>query len=329
MSFLKSLIGKTQPPAQPPGPAPRIDPLFGDAEARSARAALDAGRWPEVEALLARTEDPNRRAWLVDVFAQVDGRPAWCDDWVDRTPGKPFGLLMRGGHSIQWAWEARGSGQAGSVTDEGWRLFAERLRAAQEDFVRAGDLDPSDAVSWGFRIVCATGLGEDEIVRTTLFEEARKRFPFLRIAHDRTLMGLLEKWGGSHAASFDFARRTCRTAPPGSPVHAILPWAHVERWLYYFAFDDDSDGAQAYFPSKVVQDELRAVHDLRFPAGVPRDPYQMQDRNTFAFCFWLAGDRARAAAEFRKLGPYAAELPWGFLEGGTLAAFTRARAACA
>ena len=81
-------------------------------------------------------------------------------------------------------------------------------------------------------------------------------------------------------------------------------------------------------PSRPVLDELLALHPRRFPPGSRRDRYSLGDRNSFAFCFWLAGDRARAAEEFHRIGPYMSELPWGFLRGGSLAGFTRAREAC-
>ena len=326
--MLGGFFKKPEPPAPPPLPTPRLDSFAGDPELREAKASLLSGQWQVAERLLESTADPNRRANRISVLAEAKGRPPCYDEWVDRTPGRPLGLLVRGAHSIQWAWEARGEGNASTVSKEGWRLFYERLHSASEDLVRAGELDPADAISWGFRIVCATGLGDDQIVRTTVFEQARRRYPELRMAYDTTLMGLLKKWGGSHEAAFDFARSASRSAKPGSPLHTLVADAHIERWLYFTAFEEDSDAGFAYMASDAVRQELRKVHTLRFPPGGPKDSHTIGDRNTFAFAFYVSDEWALALEEFRKIGPNATEAPWYFLSGGSLAAFTRARTNC-
>jgi hypothetical protein len=45
---------------------------------------------------------------------------------------------------IQYAWDARGHGTADQVTQEGWRLFKERLDIAQKALEHAWSLDPQD-----------------------------------------------------------------------------------------------------------------------------------------------------------------------------------------
>src|SRR5262245_43970923 len=102
---------------------------------------LKAGKWDEVEKELGRIaargrgegtfEDP-----LEDVLDELVAIPtialhakAWCEARKDSALAR----LVRGTHYMHWAWEARGSGWANSVSEDGWKLFRERLGLAKKD----------------------------------------------------------------------------------------------------------------------------------------------------------------------------------------------------
>src|SRR6185437_9781417 len=59
-------------------------------------------------------------------------------------PNDPGPLYVKGEVCVQWAWQARGSGVAATVTDKGWKLMAERLTEAEATLERAYELDPKD-----------------------------------------------------------------------------------------------------------------------------------------------------------------------------------------
>lgn len=78
------------------------------------------------------------------------------------------------------------------------------------------------------RLITGRGLGLPADEWWYRFEQCRLIRPTLYPAHVHMLQALTPKWYGSDGLMFDFARRTFHDAPPGDPVLAVLPLAHVE-----------------------------------------------------------------------------------------------------
>lgn len=53
------------------------------------------------------------------------------DEWNEAVPGSAAASIAAADFQISYAWHARGNGYANEVTDEGWRLFAERTAKAR------------------------------------------------------------------------------------------------------------------------------------------------------------------------------------------------------
>src|SRR5262249_32127672 len=125
----------------------------------------------------ARAETQRVCQGLLQVCRALDG---------DRQPGfrKIDGLLekgrapealrlwVRGVFYTDYAWDARGSGFAEEVTDEGRRLLKERLRAAEAALTKAWQLDPSTARVAAAMITVAMGLGFPRADMETWFRRA-------------------------------------------------------------------------------------------------------------------------------------------------------------
>ncbi len=60
------------------------------------------------------------------------------ENWPDSAQAN----ALKGKFYIKYAWLARGSGWADTVTDEGWKLFRERLDESDKAFQKAWELDP-------------------------------------------------------------------------------------------------------------------------------------------------------------------------------------------
>ncbi|MBI3723213.1 hypothetical protein HY251_04555 [bacterium] len=299
----------------PPPKAVRIDPAFYDPEARDLRAALQQGAWRPVQTFLEKTRDWDTRGFYVDALATLKGRPPVFDTWVTAAKDSSLALLLRGRNSIAWAWEARGSGQAKTVTDPGWKLFYERLKGADEDLVRAAELDPQDPTPLAYRLITARGLDEDREEVEARFGAAKERDPENRIAHEHMHVALCEKWGGSHDDMFEFARSMSKAAREGSPVHVLLAKAHIERWFYRWAFDEDKTHMN-YWQDRTVQTEIRAAFDHSVGSARYRTAKtSLFDWNYFAFCFSLMNDHERARRMFDLIGERATDWPWGAFAG--------------
>jgi hypothetical protein len=259
------------------------------------------GRWDE-------------RGMTVEVVSEAMNRAA-LDTWCASQPNAPEPFLLRGRHGIFWAWEARGSGAASSVSKEGWRLFEERLGIAQQDLERVTQMDPADPTPWAFLVTIARArdLGRDAAQR--YLDEAVRRDPESFFANNNMLSFLAAKWHGSHEEQLAFARGVAAGARPGSDLIALVIRAHVEIWAYKLHFDGDKAAADAYVRSEANRAECASAYQasLVAPGHVPRAS-TIYLLNEAAFWFWRAGDRARAAPAFMRIGSYAyTEYPWRYL----------------
>lgn len=325
MGLLDRLRGVGQAP--PSGPPPALDVCLGDPRARHLRGLLERGDWRPVATALERL-DRREQEFYVQVLTDWRGFPPWIDEWWQATAGtSPLAWLVRGRHAIYWAWEARSSRRASQVGEDAARLFFDRLQLAETDLWQATELDPLDAAPWAFLVISARGLQHERAEEERRFEEAQKRNPESHVAHSMMLVALCEKWGGSHAAMFAFAREASAKAPEGSGLHALVAQAHVERWLY-FLMEEDRDGAAAHFSDPGVRAEVAEAWARSFGSPACRaGRFAQAQRSQFAVCFFLADERALLREALSALGPVVVESPWGFLDD-PVKAFRRARAAC-
>jgi hypothetical protein len=299
--------------------AATVDPARGNARAFKLRAQLAQGEWADTHAFLDSARDPATRAFFVSVLADWPGRPEWLDAWCAARPGSAAPWLVRGVHTIGWAWEARGAGLASTVEGHAWPTFVGRLQAAVQDLAHAAQIDPRDPTPWVWRISAAIGLGEDLDMRRALFEEARRRDPHNYAAHVRMLTGLTKKWGGSHDAMFAFVRASTENAPAGSPLHSLLALAHLERCIAY-SIERHAKAVAVYFRTRAVRADIEAAwaNSIGSPRHVPALD-DVERHNLYGFLFWQALDPRKAARALKAAGGVVTESPWQHLgEPGTV-----------
>ncbi len=147
-----------RPAAGATAPGPTILPARGDQRALAFKAQLARGQWQEVHDFLEATTEWELRNFYVTELSQVSGRPQWLDEWVAARPGSALPLLMRGSHSKNWAWEARGNGRASTVKEDAWPTFHARLVAADKDLAEAAARDERDPTAWAQSMIVARGL---------------------------------------------------------------------------------------------------------------------------------------------------------------------------
>lgn len=309
-------------------PEPVLDPFDGHEELRREVGRLQAGDWRGAAALLARTRGGDERTFVAGHFAEVDGWPDWIDEWHAADSRRPEPWLVRGILRIGWAWAVRGSGRAADVPEEAWPVFHQRLREAEADLQEAGRLDEADATPWGYLLLTARGLDLQPGEIRERFAEARRREPQGWLAPMMAVQSLGQKWSGTHEEMFAFAREAADASPDGSPVHAVVPLAHFERWLYFSMENPPAPKAQArYYEAAAVQDELRRAW-ARGPGSPAFRPgrFAATQRALFAFGFAQGDDRERARAVFEQLGTKVTETPWSHL-GDPVEIFRQTRAA--
>ena len=300
-----------------------LDPTAGDRRLKTLRGELRTGQWLEVKRHLDSLSDPDERTRLIEVLAEGPGELPLAG-WVAAEPESSLPLLLRARNRIYWAWEARGSGTADTVSASGANAFLDRLELAEDDLEAAAALDPKDPTPHAFGLITARGLGIPLAEARARFARAQGARPDHLLAHQALLVRLCEKWGGSHEAMFAHAREATAQAGPGSRLHALIPMAHAERWLFGYAFDEDESFAR-YFERPEVIEEIEAAHEACFARG--RKQARLVDlelRNHFAFALWLGKRGGKARRELQEIGTHFTQLPWGFLDAPDRA-FARAR----
>ena len=82
----------------------------------------------------------------------------YVEEWSKELPESLTAHHLLGDALVQWAWDARGGGWASEVTEEGWKLFEERLRRAVPHLERAAS-EGKDPYALAELIQAGMGLG--------------------------------------------------------------------------------------------------------------------------------------------------------------------------
>ncbi|MEU4618386.1 DUF4034 domain-containing protein [Actinoplanes sp. NPDC023801] len=299
---------------------PVIDPTHGDPRARALMNALAVQDRNTVRACLADVHDPDARAFLISLAADVPGVQDWIPRWVEEEPDSTLPLLLRGCHAVWWAWEARGAAYAKHTSQEQFDEFFRRLRLAENCLDEVTRRTPEDTTAWAFLTASARGrqIGPEEAAAR--FDAVVKYAPEHVMAHEQRLQYLCAKWSGSHEEMFAFARESASKATPGSQVHNIVAAAHIEYWLRLPSGED-----QEHMRHPQVRQELIAAANqsvlhpsFRFVPGWP------SRANTFAMALHMSGEFGWAARVFDVVGDHVTDWPWSY-RGNAAKRFVSAR----
>jgi len=130
--------------------------------------------------------------------------------WSENDPSYR-GHLMRGDSYVHWAWLARGSGFAGTVTDAGWEQFSERLQKAREELDAAIAINPEGWEAHTKMLVVAKGMGFSRDEAERYLTDATRIFPGNRQAYAHMCEYLLRRWHGTSAELLAFGERCLAT----------------------------------------------------------------------------------------------------------------------
>jgi hypothetical protein len=289
-----------------------VDPYAGDPVARTVEEAAGRGEWQTIRDVLTGTADPDQRHWYLNFCSGPGPEPEYLERWIAAEPSATLPLLIRGSHAIDWAWEARGSGYANTVSDDGRRAFLKRLKLAENCLDEVSDRDPDDASSRALLVTCAMGrgLGYEEGERR--FKETIARHRWHRAAHHTMLQISCDKWYGSHQQMHAFAEQTVTEMPAGSSLGELVPSAHLEHYLRVSGAEE-----KAYLADPGVLASLHraAEKSVRHPARDRSRPQWQSTDAAFALMFQLCGDDRAAAAHFDVLGDVLTEHPWYYFRG--------------
>lgn len=255
-------------------------------------AAKDAGDFTDdagAALLLAIIEDSNDEVRplinrFVNRLGDGKGLPAWAT------------ATLIGRTHIWLAWRHRGNGFANTVTEDGWKGFADELVAARSALEQAQRLGPG---RWEPAILLLTVLmgegGEDAAGRLDAqLVEVQKRCPDHLEASHRLMMALRPRWHGDAQTMLKHGLAWLRS----DDYTGFLPWMGLAA---IDTLDDDLDGSGvAYRQPGVTAAVERAAAGYLASAQAPLSAERIHG-SAFRAEF-LGGDYATALVHWNALG---------------------------
>lgn len=185
--------------------------------------------------------------------------------------------FIKATYYIQYAWQGRGHGTANQVTQEGWRLFHERLGIAEKALNRAWSLDPQDPQipTLMISIVLGQNTGRPEMEKW--FARAMKADPNNYQACRDKLHFLLPEWNGSRDDMLEFGRECVASTNWGGQVPLILVDAHIDIDREF-----SGDERHAYWSLPDVWPDIKAGYE-KFAALNPDETHFRYPYAWYAF----------------------------------------------
>jgi hypothetical protein len=127
---------------------------------------------------------------------------------------------------VDYAWNARGSGWADTVADEGWRLFDQRLKRAMQVLDDAKGIKELCPIYWSVRMRAALGLQTSKAEFDELFRKATNATPDYHAFYLRRAIFLLPRWNGDPGEwEADLEKSADRIAgDKGDMLYAQVVW---------------------------------------------------------------------------------------------------------
>lgn len=134
---------------------------------------------------------------------------AHLEHWIKAKPQSVTAAVAYAGSLTRWAWQARGTGQAETVTLDGWMTFGARLSMAKNalDAVPgAATRTVRDPQWYAAYMTVALGLDWKNDQMKTLFEQASAAYPNYFYLYKQYAKYLLPKWEGKPGDAAFFAK---------------------------------------------------------------------------------------------------------------------------
>lgn len=139
---------------------------------------------------------------------------------------------LAGSTFIQWAWDARGSGLAHTVTDEGFALYHQRLRTAALKLEAAWQAEPTWATPATEMLTISRGLSYDREQMELWFRRAMDANPDNYIACMNKKEWLDPRWHGDAAERGAFLIQCAQAQNYFGMLHLVLE-VPQQMWLRF------------------------------------------------------------------------------------------------
>jgi hypothetical protein len=246
---------------------------FGDAE-RALETIRALGR--------DRQSDETRLSAVVGQLGKMASLRPLLDKWCASAPRSWAARVVRGDSCVESAWEARGTGWAQSVQQEGWKLFRERLAQAKDDLEVASHVDARDSYAPSRLVTVARGLDLSEDAIEQYVSQAVAADPRCFNVYLTRVWSLKPRWGGTNELMFAFARKAAQDHPDDPAIAMAIVAAHEDFAEYTIGqMGKARDKARAYLEGEDVKKEIDDILD-RVLAKYPKAGWACSRRANLA-----------------------------------------------
>ena len=190
------------------------------AKLRASKESWPTGSWKvaDVYASLVPTNHAPEAQWQARLTA--------LRNWIAARPESPSARVALAYFLTEYAWQARGGGYAYTVTDEGWRLFAQRLTDAAHTLNAANGLAFYCPVAWSVLMRVGLGLSVDRARYDALFDKAIHLVPDYKSYYYRRAIYLLPRWSGEPGEWESDLAKSCDSlgGEKGDELYAQVVW---------------------------------------------------------------------------------------------------------
>jgi hypothetical protein len=221
------------------------------------------------------------------------------DALLARSPAaKAVRLQVKGAFLIDYAWEARGTGYADTVTPEGFKKMEERLTEAGKALEEAWKLRPNDANTATRMITVNMGLSGDRQDMEKWFERAMKADGNNKAACEAKMEWLDPKWHGTTEELLAFGRACRDTKNWRAGITLLGPDSHRRA-----ALRRPEDEKPSYMHSKEVWNDIKAVYE----EYLQHNPHDFEERSFYAAYCFMCRQYVESDKQFKIVGD---DLSW-------------------
>jgi hypothetical protein len=163
-------------------------------------------------------------------------------EWRQKNPQSTAVDIVEAQILRLWAWTARGRRDSSRITEEGWKLFHERLNRAEEVLFRSRDRSSNNPLWYLEYLNVARASGWDRAEFRALYAAAIARFPDFDPFYFAMIRYLDPDWNGDieqiDAYIAEVARQT--EARQGKIMYARLYWYLADTRNHEFSLFEDS-----------------------------------------------------------------------------------------
>jgi hypothetical protein len=209
-------------------------------------------------------------------------------------------LAFKGRFLVRYAWDARGGGFANTVTPEGWKLFGERLAAAEETLTQSWQADPNNPKPCLEMMRVELGQGKGREREVLWFTRAIAADPDNADAYSSMMYYLEPKWYGSTKDMVEFGQQCRDTKNWYGGVPFKLVDAHIK-------VADAMPKPEAYYAIGWVWRDIQSIYQPYLKAR----PDNNATRSAYTRLACQAGQWDEARKQFAILGDKAVPAYFG------------------